>query len=54
MKTAVQDGRKHARPNAGYLEASLTGILKVQLGGEAVYQGEKRWHPHLGKRIEEE
>ncbi len=34
------DARKHASPNAGFPEAAVAGALGIQLGGEAIYDGE--------------
>jgi len=33
----MRDRRKHASPNSGHPESAIAGILRVRLGGPAVY-----------------
>jgi len=49
------DARKHASPNAGFPEAAVAGALGIQLGGEAIYDGEMepRATMGIGDRIPE-
>lgn len=35
-----RDARKHVSPNSGWPEAAMAGVLGVQLGGGAAYDGE--------------
>lgn len=43
-----RDGRKHASPNAGQVEAAFAGALGRTLGGRVVYAGRAVDHPLLG------
>jgi adenosylcobinamide-phosphate synthase len=43
-----RDARMHESPNAGYPEAAMAGGLGIQLGGPAIYAGEKIDRAHLG------
>lgn len=43
-----RDGRKSESPNAAIPEAALAGALQIQLGGQAIYDGEKCDKPYLG------
>jgi adenosylcobinamide-phosphate synthase len=48
LKTLLRDARKPKSPNAGFPEAAAAGALGVQLGGAAVYFGERVEKPTLG------
>ncbi|MGC1401587.1 MAG: adenosylcobinamide-phosphate synthase CbiB [Thermodesulfobacteriota bacterium] len=43
-----RDGQKSESPNAAIPEAALAGALQIQLGGPAIYDGEKCDKPYLG------
>jgi len=43
-----RDAHKHESPNAGHPEAAMAGGLGIQLGGAAVYEGEKVSRALLG------
>lgn len=43
-----RDAGKHESPNAGYPEAAMAGGLGIQLGGPAIYEGEKIERATLG------
>jgi adenosylcobinamide-phosphate synthase len=43
-----RDAGKHESPNAGYPEAAMAGGLGIQLGGPAIYEGEKVERAILG------
>jgi len=43
-----RDARKHASPNAGWPEAAAAGALGVQLGGAAIYFGQRVDKPTFG------
>jgi adenosylcobinamide-phosphate synthase len=47
-RTWVRDGSRHKSPNAGQPEAAMAGALRVRLGGENFYHGERIPAPHLG------
>lgn len=47
-ETWLQDGNKHASPNAGQVESAMAGALGVRLGGENHYAGERVLSPYLG------
>lgn len=48
-----RDAHKHASPNAGWPEAAAAGALGVQLGGDAVYFGERIQKPTFGDATRE-
>ncbi len=47
-KTWLRDGKKHASPNAGQVEAAMAGVLGVRLGGTNRYGDEVVQSAHLG------
>jgi adenosylcobinamide-phosphate synthase len=47
----LRDGRKHASPNAGQVEAAMAGALGVRLGGTNRYVNEVTKSPHLGEEF---
>jgi len=47
-RTMARDAPRHASPNAGWPEAAMAGALRVQLGGEAVYDGVPTPRPTFG------
>ncbi len=47
-RALLQDAHKHASPNAGFPESAMAGALGLQLGGDAVYAGEREHHALLG------
>jgi adenosylcobinamide-phosphate synthase len=51
FRTAIQDGRCHTSPNAGYPEAAFSGALEVTLGGPNVYHGKLVAKPSIGKHF---
>ena len=48
LRTWYSDGRKHKSPNAGQPESAMAGALRVCLGGENTYDGERVTAPLLG------
>jgi adenosylcobinamide-phosphate synthase len=46
-----RDAGKHESPNAGHPEAAMAGALGIQLGGAAVYEGEKIERALLGEAV---
>jgi adenosylcobinamide-phosphate synthase len=44
-----RDADKHESPNAGHPEAAIAGGLGIQLGGAAVYEGERMERALLGE-----
>ena len=48
MRTWCRDGTKHKSPNAGQPESVMAGALRVRLGGENTYDGERVKAPLLG------
>jgi adenosylcobinamide-phosphate synthase len=48
LRIVLRDARKHKSPNAGYPEAAVAGLLGIQLGGAAVYLGQKMEKATLG------
>jgi adenosylcobinamide-phosphate synthase len=49
LKTAWQDGARHASPNSGYAEAAFAGVLMVRLGGPNIYHGCLVEKPFIGR-----
>jgi adenosylcobinamide-phosphate synthase len=52
LRTWWRDGRKHKSPNAGQPESAMAGALRVRLGGENTYAGERIASPLLGAEFE--
>jgi adenosylcobinamide-phosphate synthase len=52
LKTWWRDGNKHKSPNAGQPESVMAGALRVRLGGENTYAGERVVAPLLGAEFE--
>jgi adenosylcobinamide-phosphate synthase len=48
VRTWLEDGSKHASPNAGQPEAAIAGALGVCLGGANTYDGEVIESPRMG------
>lgn len=48
VKAWLEDGSKHASPNAGQPEAAMAGALGVCLGGTNTYEGEVIESPRMG------
>ncbi len=48
LRIMLRDARKHRSPNAGWPEAAAAGALGIQLGGAAVYFGERVEKASLG------
>ncbi|WP_028578719.1 adenosylcobinamide-phosphate synthase CbiB [Desulfogranum japonicum] len=51
-KLALQEGREHASPNAGYPEAAFAGALGVRLNGPNYYGGILVEKPYIGRQFE--
>ncbi|MGB9681348.1 MAG: adenosylcobinamide-phosphate synthase CbiB [bacterium] len=49
--TMIRDGSKNPSPNSGYPEASMAGVLGIQLGGPNSYGGCIVEKPHIGEQI---
>ena len=47
----LRDGKNHASPNAGQVEAAMAGILGVRLGGTNRYGDEVTVSEHFGKEF---
>ena len=47
-----RDAIKDPSPNSGWSECVYAAILKVQLGGKNIYQGEVKEKPLLGDAVE--
>ena len=47
-RTWLRDGSRHMSPNAGQVESAMAGALRVRLGGENTYGGERIITLHLG------
>jgi adenosylcobinamide-phosphate synthase len=52
LRTWWRDGGKHKSPNAGQPESAMAGALRVRLGGENTYAGERIPGPLLGAQFE--
>jgi adenosylcobinamide-phosphate synthase len=52
LHTWYRDGRKHKSPNAGQPESAMAGALRIRLGGENTYDGERVTSPLLGAEFE--
>jgi adenosylcobinamide-phosphate synthase len=52
LHTWYRDGRKHMSPNAGQPESAMAGALRIRLGGENTYDGERVTSPLLGAEFE--
>jgi adenosylcobinamide-phosphate synthase len=52
LRTWYRDRRKHKSPNAGQPESAMAGALRVCLGGENTYHGERIAAPLLGAEFE--
>ena len=48
FRMAVRDGGNHKSPNSGYPEASVAGVLGIQLGGTNKYFGKETYKPTIG------
>jgi adenosylcobinamide-phosphate synthase len=53
LRTWRHDGGKHKSPNAGQPESAMAGALRVRLGGENTYAGERISAPLLGAQFEQ-
>lgn len=45
----IRDRRNHKSPNCGYPEATVAGLLNIQLGGTNTYFGERVYKPTIGE-----
>jgi adenosylcobinamide-phosphate synthase len=52
LHTWYRDRGKHKSPNAGQPESAMAGALRVRLGGENTYHGERIAAPLLGAEFE--
>jgi adenosylcobinamide-phosphate synthase len=52
LRTWYRDRGKHKSPNAGQPESAMAGALRVRLGGENTYHGERIATPLLGAEFE--
>lgn len=51
FKTMIRDRKNHKSPNAIYPEASVAGLLEIQLGGNSIYNGKLVNKPTIGDKI---
>lgn len=51
FKIMVRDRKNHKSPNAIYPEASVAGLLGIQLGGSSIYHGKLVDKPPIGDKI---
>jgi adenosylcobinamide-phosphate synthase len=49
LRACRADARRHASPNAGFPEATMAGVLGIELGGDALYAGEVEHRARLGR-----
>jgi adenosylcobinamide-phosphate synthase len=47
-----RDGKKHKSPNAGQPESAMAGAVRVRLGGENTYAGERILAPLIGAEFD--
>ena len=52
-KVLFRDRLKNSSPNSGYPEAAVSGALNIQLGGAAIYFGEKTEGQVIGAGLRE-
>ncbi|HTZ59383.1 MAG TPA: adenosylcobinamide-phosphate synthase CbiB [Acidobacteriaceae bacterium] len=52
FRTWMRDRNKHKSPNAGQPESAMAGALRVRLGGENSYDGERVAAPLMGAEFE--
>lgn len=48
MIITIRDRYNHDSPNSGYPESSVSGLLNIQLGGDAYYNGKRVSKPRIG------
>lgn len=51
FKIMIRDRKNHKSPNAIYPEASVAGLLGIQLGGSSTYHGQLVEKPTIGDRL---
>ncbi len=50
FKIMIRDRKNHKSPNAVYPEASIAGLLEIQLGGSSIYHGKLVDKPTIGDK----